>query len=69
MPQIRPHDEPGATLPANTPETADSISAGERYRQHLERFPERTADNALERAARALVRIAHIRAKAPPRAD
>ncbi len=69
MPQIRPRDETGATLPADTPETPDPVSAGERYRRHLERFPERIADNALERAARALVRIAHIRAKAPPRAD
>ncbi|MFO0987954.1 MAG: hypothetical protein U1F37_11415 [Alphaproteobacteria bacterium] len=70
MPSIRPHDngfEAERPCAARTPSGDAPLSAGARYRQHLDRFPERAADTALERAARALIRIAQIRSKAPPR--
>lgn len=72
MPSIRPHDnrsEAERPCAAKTPAGDAPMSAGARYRQHLDCFPERAADTALERAARALIRIAQIRSKAPPRAD
>lgn len=48
---------------------ATNQSAGALYRRHLERFPERTPDSALARAARALIRAAQIRLRAPRRAN
>jgi len=51
----------------DVPSDAAPPSAGALYRRHLDRFPERPADTALERAARALVRAAQIRLKAPRR--
>ncbi len=43
--------------------------AGALYRQHLEKFPERGYDGALERAARALIRAAQVRLRAPRKAN
>ncbi len=65
----RPRDD-ADTAPdrAQNPE-AEPLTAGARYRQHLEQFPERGTDTALRRAARALIRAAQIRLSAPRRAN
>lgn len=74
MPQIRTRDDSppaplGAAPPGTAPADTPPPGAGALYRQHLDRFPERRGDTALERAARALIRAAQIRLKAPPKAD
>lgn len=69
MPQIRTRDERTPMPPGEGPTDSAPPGAGALYRQHLDRFPERKTDTALERAARALIRMAQIRAKAPPKAD
>ncbi len=51
--------EPHATVPG----------AGALYREHLDRFPERPMSTALERAARALIRAAQLRLRAPRKAN
>jgi hypothetical protein len=66
---IRPHDTTSQASAGDAAPDAEAPSAGARYRQHLAHFPERATDTALERAAKALIRIAQIRTKAPPRAD
>lgn len=56
-------------VPDESEPQAPAPGAGARYRQHLERFPERPPDSALARAARALIRAAQIRLRAPRRAN
>lgn len=65
----RPHDNARQPAPVDAPSGVEPSSAGARYREHLAHFPERGTDTALERAAKALIRMAQIRTKAPPRAD
>jgi hypothetical protein len=55
--------------PEDLPADPAPPGAGALYRQHLERFPERGADSALERAARALIRAAQLRLRAPRKAN
>lgn len=51
------------------PDGPEPVSPGARYRRHLDRFPERGTDTALERAARALIRAAQLRLRAPRKAN
>lgn len=68
MSPIRTREDPRAAI-GDSPADAEPLSAGARYRRHLDRFPERPADTALERAARALIRAAQIRLRAPRKAN
>lgn len=65
----RPHDTSSQASAGDASPDAEAASAGARYRQHLAHFPERAPDTALERAARALIRIAQIRLRAPRKAN
>ncbi len=67
MPQTT-GDERQPFAPEQSP-PAEPPSAGALYRRHLERFPERRSETALERAARALIRAAQLRLKAPRKPD
>ena len=57
--------------PLPRPDEAEpqATGPGALYREHLERFPERPMNSALERAARALIRAAQSRLRAPRRAN
>jgi hypothetical protein len=65
----RPHDTTSQASASDAAPDAEAPSAGARYRQHLAHFPERATDTALERAAKALIRIAQIRLRAPRKAN
>ena len=69
MPYIRPRDDRPPSRRDDVPAEPVPPGAGARYRQHLARFPERGTDGALERAAKALIRAAQLRLRAPRRAD
>jgi hypothetical protein len=69
MPTNRPHDAISPATPTDSPESADRLGAGARYRRHLDQFPERPANGALERAVKALIRAAQIRLRSPRKAN
>jgi hypothetical protein len=62
-------DDRPPPMPVEADPHATAQGAGALYRQHLERFPERQPASALERAARALIRAAQIRLRAPRKAN
>ena len=62
-------DDRRPPMPDGPEANATVQGAGALYREHLERFPERSPDSALARAARALIRAAQIRLRAPRRAN